>query len=127
MAAARTDGEWSQIADAHQWSVIRLRLATLVLTMSIALVAIRLDAHLHALWVLLVLPLFWSADVRLSGLADNYRDHALLQRADGTWDIARSTASGPEIAPASQIAWSSHRAEFYTLMTFAPMIVILQG
>ena len=103
-------------AEAYQWSVIQLRIATLVLTLAMAMVALRIQAPRHALWVLLVFPLFCCADFRLSDLAD--RSHPATKHSPATSDSINDDMAADDPA-----AWSSYRIEFYALLALATVMV----
>lgn len=103
-------------AEQSNTAMLRMRVAALAFVLGAGLVLMQTDAAIHALWVLPAVPLFFSADFRLGGLAESYRS-AAAQFESGTWEMA-----SPE-----EIRRGGHRTEFYFLLALALITVAIRG
>lgn len=97
-------------------AIVRLRIAALALVFGAGLVLIQTNAAIHALWVLPTIPLFFSADFRLGGVAESYRS-AAAQHESGIL----------EIATVDEILRSGYRNEFYCVLAVAVLAVAVRG
>lgn len=111
------DGE---LAESHHWSILRLRATALVLTLAMAMVALRSGNPWLVLWLLPVLPLFWSADVRLSEMMVHHLVGVLPPEGEAL------RLHDPHHHSARMIQVPSHRGEFYALLALATMVVVLR-
>ena len=105
-----------ELADENHRSMVRLRIGALSLVVGAGVVLIRGNAAIHALWVLPIIPLLFSADFKLGGLADAYGAAAAKQEPGHL-----AMASGDEGVD------RHYRTEYYVLLALALLAVAVRG